>query len=670
MDTKSRRFNPWRFFATLLTVSLVTGLLFGVGAEWADRQTGRFFDEQRELFSGYPEALAAIENGDGATLELTRSLYSDEEDEGGGDVSIVWGGELISIYPDLHIYTVEGDLVPWYIEQDTGRIFSEDGALITAWVYDADSGQLALSDTGSPTRDYFVRSDGEARFTYYIPTRQTMFHQFFFIPSMLCSALALALGFALALPRRLGVGRGFWGKLPFELYAAAVTAVLAGVVEASGYLVYLVRDDALPEALRTLLFLNQTDSEMLALALIFFLFWCCAFLLFEAGASLGMGVRDGFGRYLLCRCWTVRLCAWVWRLCKKLGGRCTRAVRRVLAINWKQPLERNLVKLLTVNFILVALCCCFWALGIVGCLIYTVLLFFILRRYFQRLERQYGAVRDATARMAAGDLKTPVPTLPADSVLAPVAESLDEVRTGFSKAVAEEVRSQNMKTELITNVSHDLKTPLTAIITYVDLLKDENLTAEQRREYVATLDKKSQRLKRLIDDLFEVSKAATGNVEFRRENVELGALLRQIQFELEDRTTASGVDFRWSLPETKVYCVLDGQRSCRIYENLLVNITKYSLPGSRAYITLEEQDGQAVVTMKNVSATELDFDAGDITERFVRGDKSRNTEGSGLGLAIAKNFTELQGGTFRVETDGDLFKATVSFPTGSLEAGA
>ncbi len=643
---------------TLAAVTLVTGVLFGIGAEWAQRQTDRFFAEERELFSEYPQALIAMENGDSTMLELPQSIHS-EEDEGNGDVSIFWGDESISVYQDLHIYTAEGDLVPWYIEQETGRLFSEDGALITAWVYDDDSGQLVLSDDGSPARGYVVRNEEEARFTYYIPARNTMFHQFFLIPTLICSLLAAVLGFLLALPRRLGIGRGFWGKLPLELYTAAVIAVIACVAEMSGYLLYLVQDDSLPGALRTLFFVNQTDSETLALALLFLLFWCGAFVLFQAGASLGMGVRDGFGRYLLCRCWIIRFGAWIWRGCAGI-------VRRVMAIDWKQPIERTLLKLLA-NFLLVVLCCCFWFLGIAGCIIYTFILFFILRHYFQSVQQQYQDVRDATARMARGDLKTPVPTLPADSVLAPVAESLDEVRTGFSKAVAEEVRSQNMKTELITNVSHDLKTPLTAIITYVDLLKDENLTDEQRREYIATLDNKSQRLKRLIDDLFEVSKAATGNVEFRRETVELGALLRQIQFELEDRTAASGVEFRWNFPEEKLYCVLDGQRSCRIYENLLVNITKYSLPGSRAYITLEEQDGQAVVTMKNVSATELDFDPGDITERFVRGDKSRNTEGSGLGLAIAKNFTELQGGTFRVETDGDLFKATVSFPTGKLE---
>ena len=247
-------------------------------------------------------------------------------------------------------------------------------------------------------------------------------------------------------------------------------------------------------------------------------------------------------------------------------------------------------------------------------------------------------------------------------ILNPLREELNAVQAGFARAVREEVRSQNMKTELITNVSHDLKTPLTAIITYVDLLKDDSLDEATRREYVATLEKKSQRLKRLIEDLFEMSKAASGSVTLHKETVELASLMRQLQFELEEATAACGVDFRWSLPPEKLYAELDGQKTFRVLENLVVNITKYALAGTRAYISLQREGRRAVVTMKTVSSAELDFDAAAITERFVRGDKSRNTEGSGLGLAIAKSFAELQGGTFAVETDGDLFKATVTFP--------
>lgn len=284
----------------------------------------------------------------------------------------------------------------------------------------------------------------------------------------------------------------------------------------------------------------------------------------------------------------------------------------------------------------------------------------LLRRRANRIQQDYAALLAAARRMAGGDLATPVE---GDmGLFDPLKGELNQVRAGFEKAVAAEVRSQNMKTELITNVSHDLKTPLTAIITYVDLLKDPALSAEDRAKYIETLDKKSQRLKRLIEDLFEVSKAATRNVAMHYAEVDLAALLKQVQYELADKTEASGIDFRWQFPEERMPLVLDGQKTCRIFENLVVNITKYGMPGTRAYITLMPQEHGAQVVFKNISATELDFSAEEITDRFVRGDRSRNTEGSGLGLAIAKSFAELQGGTFSITVDGDLFKATVTLP--------
>ena len=225
----------------------------------------------------------------------------------------------------------------------------------------------------------------------------------------------------------------------------------------------------------------------------------------------------------------------------------------------------------------------------------------------------------------------------------------------------EEVKSQNMKTELITNVSHDLKTPLTAIITYIDLMKDPNLTPEDRAQYLDTLDRKAQRLKNLIEDLFEVSKASSRNVTLTLADIDLCALLKQVEFELSDKIEASGIEFRFHLPEEKVIARLDSQKTYRIFENLIVNITKYGLPGTRAYIDLTDMGDRVCAVLKNVSAAEMDFDTTEITERFVRGDKSRNTEGSGLGLAIVKSFTELQGGTFEILVDGDLFKAVVVF---------
>ena len=176
------------------------------------------------------------------------------------------------------------------------------------------------------------------------------------------------------------------------------------------------------------------------------------------------------------------------------------------------------------------------------------------------------------------------------------------------------------------------------------------------------LARKSQRLKVLIEDLFEISKATTNNVTMNFNQVDIVNLLKQVRFEMEDKLNASGLDFRWSLPEEKVILTLDSQKTYRVFSNLLTNIVKYALPRSRVYIDLKCMDGgQVVVTMKNISAAELNFDPREITERFVRGDLSRNTEGSGLGLAIASSFVELQGGTLDIEIDGDLFKAIVVF---------
>ena len=244
-------------------------------------------------------------------------------------------------------------------------------------------------------------------------------------------------------------------------------------------------------------------------------------------------------------------------------------------------------------------------------------------------------------------------------VMKPIGVELGRVQQGFSKAVAEEAKSQSMKTELITNVSHDLKTPLTAIITYVDLLKKEDITEEERKSYIATLDQKSQRLKVLIEDLFEVSKANSGTISMNFMEVDVVNLMKQVRLEMEDKIAASGLIFRWNLPEDKVILSLDGQRTYRVFENLLNNILKYSMPNSRVYIDILKNEQDVQVVFKNMSAEELNFDSERLTERFVRGDVSRKTEGSGLGLAIVKSFVELQRGKVEVSVDGDLFKVVL-----------
>ena len=352
-------------------------------------------------------------------------------------------------------------------------------------------------------------------------------------------------------------------------------------------------------------------------------------------------------RWLLIRCfrkvktWCIKL--WHWATEVQLG----------------KDLTKTILKLVAVNGLIVTLLCCIWFGGIVGAVLYSILLFILIKNKCGKIQEEYDRLLDATRQIAAGDLNTSMKE--EMGLFNPIRDELASIQDGFQKAVQEEVRSRNMKTELITNVSHDLKTPLTAIITYVDLLKKENLTDEERREYVDTLEKKSNRLKVLIEDLFEVSKATTDNLVMNYAEVDLVNLIKEVRLENEDKITSSSLDFRWNLQEEKCILRLDPQRTFRVIDNLVQNILKYSMPNSRVYIALQDQTTQVTVSFKNMSAVEMNFTPEEITERFARGDLSRNTEGSGLGLAIAQSFTELQGGEFKVETDADLFKVTITW---------
>ena len=281
--------------------------------------------------------------------------------------------------------------------------------------------------------------------------------------------------------------------------------------------------------------------------------------------------------------------------------------------------------------------------------------------YFRRIKR-YSELYYKVTEIAAGVHNGEVINHKARNFLSPIMDELSNIDRDFKEAVKQEVISQRMKTELISNVSHDLKTPLTSIINYVDLLKKEDLTKEEFKEYVEILDKKSQRLKILIEDLFEASKTASGNIELVKEQLDIVALLKQTMGELTEKITASGLQFKVRLPEEKLYCSLDGRRTYRIFENLMSNILKYAELNSRVYIDCQTEGEQVQIIFRNISAYEMHFTAEEIMERFKRGDKSRNTEGSGLGLAIARNLTELQDGKFEIFIDGDLFKVIITFP--------
>ena len=240
-------------------------------------------------------------------------------------------------------------------------------------------------------------------------------------------------------------------------------------------------------------------------------------------------------------------------------------------------------------------------------------------------------------------------------------ENLNAVQQGVRKAVAEQMKSERLKTELITNVSHDIKTPLTSIVNYVDLLKKENVENAAAREYIDVLDRQSQRLRRLTEDLVEAAKAATGNVAVSWEATDVNVFLHQVMGEYEQRLRQAGLEPVLTTDEAAPRIMADGRLLWRVMDNLLGNVCKYALPGTRVYVSASLQGYKVRLTVKNISRTPLNVSADELTERFVRGDASRSTEGSGLGLNIAASLVKLQKGEFNLTVDGDLFKAQMVF---------
>ena len=238
---------------------------------------------------------------------------------------------------------------------------------------------------------------------------------------------------------------------------------------------------------------------------------------------------------------------------------------------------------------------------------------------------------------------------------------IDDIAGGLSNAIEQSLKSERLKTELITNVSHDIKTPLTSIINYVDLLKKEKMPNEKATEYLMILDNKSQRLKKLTEDLVEASKASSGNIKLNKEKLNVKELVQQVSGEFEDRFKERNLEEITTFPEQDVYIKADGRYMCRILENVYSNVAKYAMENTKVYLDVVKNQHTVVIQMKNISKQELNISADELMQRFVRGETSRNTEGSGLGLSIASSLTELQGGKFHIYLDGDLFKVTIGF---------
>ena len=295
--------------------------------------------------------------------------------------------------------------------------------------------------------------------------------------------------------------------------------------------------------------------------------------------------------------------------------------------------------------------------GVLLLLVFWVLVYILMLKYIEKVDK----INQALKEIYEGNPNVHLEKEELTGVLKQMAEYINDIAGGFTNAIEQSLKSERLKTELITNVSHDIKTPLTSIINYVDLLKQEDIKDEKIKQYIDILNQKSLRLKKLIEDLVEASKVSSGNVKLNIEVIDLKELLAQTIGEFEDRFESKNLKIDIEIPNEEVKIKADNRYMYRVIENLFSNITKYSIENSRVYISLTKQNDKIKLEIKNISKDKLNISPDELMQRFVRGDKSRYTEGSGLGLSIAKSLTEMQGGKFDINIDGDLFKVIIEY---------
>ncbi|HZK43765.1 MAG TPA: HAMP domain-containing sensor histidine kinase [Syntrophomonadaceae bacterium] len=331
---------------------------------------------------------------------------------------------------------------------------------------------------------------------------------------------------------------------------------------------------------------------------------------------------------------------------------------------WQKLMLRRAYLLVAAEVILAPISLMFLTVNVLIAVLIAVLGLYLIYKYLKHYDlalNDFGKLIEHIELMKNGDMESSLELAEASPVYQ-ASHNLNSIQTGMSKTIAEKMKSERMKIDLITNVSHDLKTPLTSIISYVELLsKEKENLPEQVNDYIKILEQKSERLKNLIEDLFDLSKASSQDISLDMKQLDLARLIKQTLADMEEPINDSGLTFRLNIPDEPVYITSDGEKLYRVWENLITNALKYSLDGSRVFVDLIADGGEVIATIKNTANYEMDFSEDEILQRFVRGEESRSSEGSGLGLAIAQSFTEISGGKFSITVDGDLFKVELRF---------
>lgn len=341
----------------------------------------------------------------------------------------------------------------------------------------------------------------------------------------------------------------------------------------------------------------------------------------------------------------------LWRILKAIG-------------RWIGHLVRSIPLIWRTALVIAAICLFILITGSYNSMLSLpmVLLYLLLMMFALYVAIGFATLQRGSMALAEGDYSKPVDTRFLRGDLKRCGENLNKVQQGVQRAVDERLRSERMKTELITNVSHDIKTPLTSIVNYVDLLKKEDIDNPKAQEYLEVLDRQSKRLKKLTEDLVEASKASSGVIPVDCQPTNVNVLLSQLEGEYEERLQKAELTMIVHPAAGDPVVLADGKLLSRVMDNLMNNIGKYAMPGTRVYAAAAADEKESTISIKNVSRNELNVSADELMERFVRGDSSRHTEGSGLGLSIAKSLVELQGGRFELSIDGDLFRADISLP--------